>query len=677
MDKDNIEDLPGTSGQTALPERSVRLLSEGDISAIIAAIRVEQHNPCSSKSQPTPSTSFTRKGFASQFEFNDSIITKLSSINKRCIPKEVEDIIQSAVDTLKTRNETLKIADKHPGVFAFLDNKRQADEIKSSDPHLAEYLEQIGKEEKANKRKRTSSPQLIQPFPARVSAWSPGTRRFSLPRRSYYFSQRSRGQYGYAPRSFNSGPTRNRYAPPTGPCFICGHEGHWYNECPQNPKCIPFDRAPEPTIEVCNDRSALQQPEFVSTTISELLDNGAVYHHVKKTRNRSSKISANVDGFSQKKNVIGAQAIKETEKDKRRSRAVESAVAEAQSKSGVLSRKESTPLIKQMLGKDVPYGPLWTEAQALIHTAREYGVPEIGEAIDTALSSHRAESTIASYIRQVQQFLDWWKSSSLSGIPVSKARNMFLAHCSAENRFKSIPAAVAAFNFFLGKQQGPDRDIEKSLIDSSMRRKAPTKHRSKITPQDYSLIISKGFQSSEESVRTTAAIAVFLFRGFLRINEARSLLKDDVTFEGSSISVFVRKSKTDQTSKGESITFCLDTSSIEYQLVLNHYQSLCDSNQFLFPSHSTKSPLTLATISDRLHDLFRLAGLEHKAYTSHSFRGGAATAALTQGVDGNRIMAMGRWKSAKAFQAYVHPSPIPISVPFPHNSDGADQQSNA
>ncbi|EYC44169.1 hypothetical protein Y032_0470g2033 [Ancylostoma ceylanicum] len=642
MDKDNIEDLPGTSGQTALPERSVRLLSEGDISAIIAAIRVEQHNPCSSKSQPTPSTSFTRKGFASQFEFNDSIITKLSSINKRCIPKEVEDIIQSAVDTLKTRNETLKIADKHPGVFAFLDNKRQADEIKSSDPHLAEYLEQIGCQ---------------------------------------------RGALAPEDSAFLADPTIFHNAREASMAMRLAHLTRGLQETDTH---RPRGHVSSVDTKDTGIMNALK-------TQNELLDNGAVCevpnanesdlfinplsvakdHHVKKTRNRSSKISANVDGFSQKKNVIGAQAIKETEKDKRRSRAVESAVAEAQSKSGVLSRKESTPLIKQMLGKDVPYGPLWTEAQALIHTAREYGVPEIGEAIDTALSSHRAESTIASYIRQVQQFLDWWKSSSLSGIPVSKARNMFLAHCSAENRFKSIPAAVAAFNFFLGKQQGPDRDIEKSLIDSSMRRKAPTKHRSKITPQDYSLIISKGFQSSEESVRTTAAIAVFLFRGFLRINEARSLLKDDVTFEGSSISVFVRKSKTDQTSKGESITFCLDTSSIEYQLVLNHYQSLCDSNQFLFPSHSTKSPLTLATISDRLHDLFRLAGLEHKAYTSHSFRGGAATAALTQGVDGNRIMAMGRWKSAKAFQAYVHPSPIPISVPFPHNSDGADQQSNA
>ncbi|EPB72681.1 hypothetical protein ANCCEY_08234 [Ancylostoma ceylanicum] len=179
MDKDNVEDLPRTLGQTALPERFVGLLSKGDISAIIAAIRVEQQNPCSSKSQPTPSTSFTRKGFASQFEFNGSIITKLSSINKSCIPKEVEDIIQSVVDTLKTRNETLEIADEHPGVFAFLDNKRQADEIKSSDPHLAEYLEQIGKEQKANKRKRASSPQLRQPFPAlsckgvSVAPWHP------------------------------------------------------------------------------------------------------------------------------------------------------------------------------------------------------------------------------------------------------------------------------------------------------------------------------------------------------------------------------------------------------------------------------------------------------------------------------------------------------------------------
>ena len=66
----------------------------------------------------------------------------------------------------------------------------------------------------------------------------------------------------------------------------------------------------------------------------------------------------------------------------------------------------------------------------------------------------------------------------MKDIPISKARNLYLAHCAAENKFKSIPAAVAAFNFFLGKQIDSDRDIEKSLLDSASRTQTPTNHRS-------------------------------------------------------------------------------------------------------------------------------------------------------------------------------------------------------
>ncbi|KHJ99206.1 site-specific recombinase, phage integrase family [Oesophagostomum dentatum] len=297
--------------------------------------------------------------------------------------------------------------------------------------------------------------------------------------------------------------------------------------------------------------------------------------------------------------------------------------------------------------------------------ATEYGVTEVAEAIDNAISSHRAESTISSYMRHLQLFLNWWNNSTLKGIPIPKARNLYLAHCSAQNRFKSMLAATAAFNFFLGKQQGPDKDVERSLLESASRLQAPTRHRVKMTTQDYSAIISVGYNASEEPLVAIAALAVILFRGFLRISEARSLTKADVFIDGHTISLLVRRSKTDQTSQGTRVKFCLESSYMEFALFTKHLSIVQNTdNVFLFPSHSTKLPLTLSTITDRLTNLFHMAGLGSKGYTTHSFRGGAASAALEQGIDGNRIMAMGRWKSAKGFQSYIEPTPIPISVPF-------------
>ncbi|KAK6035840.1 hypothetical protein COOONC_26655 [Cooperia oncophora] len=122
----------------------IQLLGDSDIAAIIAALKEDQ--PSASTQLVPPNPSFARKGYASQYEFNLSVMQSLIKINRNGMRKEDDEIVQTVLNAVKVRNETLKIADKHPGVFSFLDSKKQAEAVKSLDPFLAEFLEQ-GREE--------------------------------------------------------------------------------------------------------------------------------------------------------------------------------------------------------------------------------------------------------------------------------------------------------------------------------------------------------------------------------------------------------------------------------------------------------------------------------------------------------------------------------------------------
>ena len=152
------------------------------------------------------------------------------------------------------------------------------------------------------------------------------------------------------------------------------------------------------------------------------------------------------------------------------------------------------------------------------------------------------------------------------------------------------------------------------------------------------------------------ALVVCMFRGFLRVGEVRCLRKTDILRDVSDFSLHISKSKTDQHSKGASVRFTLPPSSQEFQLLTVHMNNIdLSPSCYLFPSCSTKRPLSQATISSKLRNLFRRVGLQDKGYSTHSFRGGAASAALEQGIDSSRVMSAGRWRSSKSFQAYIRP----------------------
>ncbi|WKX98808.1 hypothetical protein Q1695_014025 [Nippostrongylus brasiliensis] len=126
-------------------------LDPRDLHSIIQAVKTEA--PSSSQSDSS-SFSFKREGFGRQFDFNLSLIRKLSNI------RDAEDCFAVASEVahmLTVRNATLKIADSHPGVFQFLDDKAKSESLKTTDPGLSEFMEFIKKTEREESRKRKPS----------------------------------------------------------------------------------------------------------------------------------------------------------------------------------------------------------------------------------------------------------------------------------------------------------------------------------------------------------------------------------------------------------------------------------------------------------------------------------------------------------------------------------------
>ena len=70
-----------------------------------------------------------------------------------------------------------------------------------------------------------------------------------------------------------------------------------------------------------------------------------------------------------------------------------------------------------------------------------------------------------------------------------------------------------------------------------------------------------------------------------------------------------------------------------------------------------EKPMSTDLARKEFHRACTLAKIpKSRNLTPHSMRGGAATAALSDGVPQAAVMSAGRWRSANAFDSYIEPS---------------------
>ncbi|CAJ0594930.1 unnamed protein product [Cylicocyclus nassatus] len=199
-----------------------------------------------------------------------------------------------------------------------------------------------------------------------------------------------------------------------------------------------------------------------------------------------------------------------------------------------------------------------------------------------------------------------------------------------------------------------DEDILRALLRGAKRTTPPPRHRKKATQKDVDTVIAWALQKKSFSGVAGAAMILLLFAAFLRVGELCEICVSDISRKGNDVWwLIIRRSKTDQGAQGAKVAFRLGGEA----LILWSIRELT----------STKS----GTIHFWQNFQSALEGCRRSPYqrnprssqparkfTTHSFRGGAATTAIRSGLHPANIMRAGRWRSTEAFSCYIDPSPL-------------------
>lgn len=87
-------------------------------------------------------------------------------------------------------------------------------------------------------------------------------------------------------------------------------------------------------------------------------------------------------------------------------------------------------------------------------------------------------------------------------------------------------------------------------------------------------------------------------------------------------------------------------------------------SDYLFPINGS-APLDYPSYNNYFKNLIKALGLDHRRYSTHSLRAGAATQAAHAGMSQNDIQRLGRWRS-DAYKAYLRPPPSSYASLAPH-----------
>ncbi|RCN40950.1 site-specific recombinase, phage integrase family [Ancylostoma caninum] len=262
------------------------------------------------------------------------------------------------------------------------------------------------------------------------------------------------------------------------------------------------------------------------------------------------------------------------------------------------------------------------------------------------------------YSSMRRRFADFSGSFANAGSNLGKYRNLFIAHLIHMGQVKSIPVATAALNFFYGRLDDGDAEVQKLLVDSAKREAPPIIHRRKASQEDIDAIVEWGLRNNSDEAVTESSIILLSFLAFLRIGETACVRKKDSEDKGNGTWwLRIPRSKTDQQRLGSTVAFKVQGKAEELWHKFTKVLKNLREEQFIFATRPGDRPTTDA-LRKRMNSDLNRAGLGHKGLTPHSFRGGAATVALRNGVNQEDIKRVGRWKSTSALLHYLDPTPL-------------------
>ena len=150
------------------------------------------------------------------------------------------------------------------------------------------------------------------------------------------------------------------------------------------------------------------------------------------------------------------------------------------------------------------------------------------------------------------------------------------------------------------------------------------------------------------------------FYGLLRFSEVSQLKISDISWTTLGFDIFIAKSKTDQTRKGDWVSIAAQPGSSQCPVAFTrkYFSLLPYESGFVMPSllksiPDRTSPLKYNTALCDLRAILRLINIDPQGYGEHSGRRGGTTAAATKGASIQELMIQGRWRSESMPRLYT------------------------
>lgn len=297
------------------------------------------------------------------------------------------------------------------------------------------------------------------------------------------------------------------------------------------------------------------------------------------------------------------------------------------------------------------------------------GTPGVSAATRTLLEASRAPSTLTAYVGTFEKYRKFVLSKNGLVLPVRVPLlldylQLFVSKGSTAGTVKSQVFAINYISKIAG--YGPVSSFAlTTYLEGAARLCAPANAQKRHFEKSHVFSVM-AFLMPDSPFKLIRDVAMFVvaFFGFLRASELLALKCSDIAFTSDSMTLFVRKSKTDQMALGSTIAVARqDVRSscpvalaeryvAERQVFVDHNRGFADAECLFFSLSGPSRPCSYDLFLRCVKSFVLRLGLCPDSYGTHSLRSGGTTAAVSHGVDPRLIQSHGRWKCAKSMDIY-------------------------
>lgn len=292
------------------------------------------------------------------------------------------------------------------------------------------------------------------------------------------------------------------------------------------------------------------------------------------------------------------------------------------------------------------------ELESLTATAYQYAV------------ASRAPATLRAYASDWRDFTGWCSERAMSPLPAApETVALYLTALAAVRATATLQRRLTSISQY-HQMAGYDTPTTSAVVRTTwkgIRRTLGTAQVGKapIRTADLRRMVGTLNMSEPIGVRDRALLVIG-FSGAFRRSELVALNVDDITEGADGLTVLIRRSKTDQESRGETIGLPYGSDSATCPVrTLRAWVTLAGiTDGAIFRAidrHGNVSDRRLGAraVAERVKRAALAIGLDPALYAGHSLRAGLITSAAEADVPERRIMAHSRHKSVLIMRRYI------------------------